>query len=88
MVAKKTVAAKKTAAATKKQGTAKPRKAAATTRTAKKTSPRQQKELTPGARYECGVCGLVMSVDEACGCADFCDVICCGEQMQPAPQRR
>jgi hypothetical protein len=51
---------------------------------ARKTSPRKQKELKGGARYECGVCGLAVTVDEVCGCVDFCDIICCGEQMQPA----
>lgn len=75
---------KKTAAAAKKQAATKSKRATKTRRTAKKTTPQQQKELAPGARYECGVCGLVMSVDETCGCADFCDVICCGEQMKPA----
>ncbi|MFC1862307.1 hypothetical protein ACFLT4_01030 [Chloroflexota bacterium] len=28
--------------------------------------------------YVCGVCGLAITVDEACGCVDFCDIICCG----------
>ena len=55
-----------------------------TKKTVKKNSPKKQKELKAGARYECGVCGLGMTVDTACGCSDFCDVICCGEQMKPA----
>ena len=50
---------------------------------AKKSSPRKQKELDIGSQFACDVCGLVVSVDEVCGCADFCDIICCGEQMQP-----
>lgn len=34
------------------------------------------------AGYACGVCGLVVTVDETCGCVDACDIICCGEQMK------
>ena len=65
---------------------AKARKASVSTRTkkaAKKNSPKKQKELKAGARYECDVCGLAMTVENSCGCSDFCDVICCGEQMKP-----
>jgi len=36
-----------------------------------------------GARYECTVCGLVVTVDSMCGCVDTCDIICCGEAMKP-----
>ena len=50
----------------------------------KKASPKKQKELKSGSRYQCGVCGLAVTVDEVCGCADFCDIICCGEQMKPS----
>ncbi|MBF0558461.1 MAG: hypothetical protein HQL08_06735 [Nitrospirae bacterium] len=52
--------------------------------TVKKSSPKMQKALKSGARYVCNVCGLAMKVDKACGCEDFCDIICCGEQMKPA----
>lgn len=30
----------------------------------------------------CSECGLILSVDEVCGCVDYCDVICCGKQMK------
>ncbi|MBI4335357.1 MAG: hypothetical protein HY589_01735 [Candidatus Omnitrophica bacterium] len=33
-------------------------------------------------RYSCKVCGLVVSVDNICGCVDACDIICCGEEMK------
>ncbi len=33
--------------------------------------------------YACGVCGLELTVNEVCGCVEFCDIICCGEQMKP-----
>jgi rubrerythrin len=50
----------------------------------KKTSPKKQQELKQGSGYACGVCGLAITVDEVCGCVDYCDIICCGEQMKPA----
>ncbi len=36
-----------------------------------------------GTRYVCGECGLVVSVNEPCGCVDTCDLYCCGEPMKP-----
>jgi hypothetical protein len=41
-----------------------------------------KKKMTKGASYTCEVCGLVMSVDEVCGCVDVCDIICCGKPMK------
>ena len=52
--------------------------------TDKRSSPQKQKDLKIGSRYGCNVCGLSVTVDEVCGCVDFCDIICCGEQMKPA----
>jgi hypothetical protein len=34
-----------------------------------------------GAKYECGECGLVVVVDEPCGCAT-CELICCEIPMK------
>ncbi|MCM8801286.1 MAG: hypothetical protein NC912_04680 [Candidatus Omnitrophica bacterium] len=34
------------------------------------------------SKYVCEVCGLIVSVDETCGCVDTCDIICCGQQMK------
>lgn len=42
-----------------------------------------KKAVKKGDRYECGICGIAVTVDEACGCVDTCDIICCGEQMKP-----
>ncbi len=42
------------------------------------------KKLKINASLNCQVCGLIVTVDEACGCVDVCDVICCGEQMKQA----
>jgi len=35
-----------------------------------------------GDAYVCGVCGLVVTVDEVCGCVDACDIICCEKPMK------
>ncbi len=40
------------------------------------------KKVSRGDRYSCEVCGLIVSVDEACGCVDTCDIICCGKEMK------
>jgi hypothetical protein len=42
-----------------------------------------KKGLKKGDVYKCGVCGLAVTVDEVCGCEDFCDIICCEKQMKP-----
>ena len=36
-----------------------------------------------GSRYSCQACGLVVTVDNICGCVDECDIICCGTGMKP-----
>lgn len=66
----------------KKVSTSKIIKVSKTKKAVKIASPKKQKELKSGSRYQCGVCGLAVTVDEVCGCADFCDIICCGEQMK------
>ena len=35
-----------------------------------------------GDKYECSTCGVVMVVEDPCGCSE-CDVICCGAPMKP-----
>lgn len=42
-----------------------------------------KKNVAKGDSYSCGVCGIVVTVDEACGCAEVCDIVCCGEPMKP-----
>ena len=34
-----------------------------------------------GTKYECGECGIVVVVDDPCGC-EACDLICCGVPMK------
>jgi hypothetical protein len=45
----------------------------------KKTS---NKGIKEGDAYKCGVCGLAVTIDETCGCADVCDIICCEKPMR------
>ncbi|MFH0838596.1 MAG: desulfoferrodoxin [Candidatus Omnitrophota bacterium] len=33
-------------------------------------------------KYICKVCGLIVSVDNVCGCVEECDIICCNEPMK------
>jgi hypothetical protein len=49
-----------------------------------------RKTVTKGKRkkgggYVCGVCGLSVTVDEACGCAEAHPIICC---MKPMKKKR
>ena len=34
-----------------------------------------------GGTYTCGVCGLVLSVDESAGGVDAAETVCCGKKM-------
>lgn len=50
----------------------------------KKVTPKGSKKgVKKGEAYQCGVCGLVVTVDEVCGCVDACDIICCEKPMKP-----
>lgn len=40
------------------------------------------KKAVRGDKYSCQVCGMVVTVDEVCGCMDVCDILCCGKQME------
>ena len=35
-----------------------------------------------GERYKCEQCGLIVLVEDACGC-QTCDLICCSAPMKP-----
>jgi len=58
------------------------KKATAARPAAVKKAPAAVKKPAKGAQYACAVCGLVISVDETCGCVETCDIICCGEPMK------
>jgi hypothetical protein len=49
----------------------------------KKALPKKQKDLKAGNQYECGVCGLAVTVEKG---ANYCDITCCGERMKPSRQ--
>jgi hypothetical protein len=48
-----------------------------------KKSITKEKTMKKGSKFACRTCGLVVSVDEVCGCVEACDIVCCGEQMKP-----
>ena len=48
----------------------------------KKTAKSRAKK---GAGYVCGVCGLSVTIDEGCGCAEAHPLICC---MKPMKKKR
>ncbi len=48
----------------------------------KKKAP-AKKRVSKGDAYECGVCGVAIVVDDACGCdAEYHEFICCGKPMK------
>lgn len=66
------------------------KKAVAKKTTTKKTTSKKpaakiikkKKAFTKGDKYVCNVCGLVISVDKACGCVESCEIICCDKPMK------
>jgi hypothetical protein len=40
-----------------------------------------KKGVKKGEAYKCSVCGLAVTIDEVCGCADVCDIVCCEKPM-------
>ena len=54
----------------------------ATKKAVKKVAKTPKKRVKRGDAYKCGVCGLVVTVDETCGCVDTCDLICCETPMK------
>ena len=81
MAAKKP-AAKKPAA--KKPAAKKPAAKAPVKPAAKAAAkPAAKKPVVPkGSKYTCSVCGMVVSVDTACGCVEACDLVCCSKPMK------
>ena len=39
-----------------------------------------------GEKYKCEECGLVVLVDEDCGCA-VCDIVCCDVPMKKVSKK-
>lgn len=40
------------------------------------------KKTQKGAKYACRVCGLVVTVNETCGCSEAHELICCDKVMK------
>ena len=40
-----------------------------------------------GERYQCEDCGLVILVEDPCGC-ESCEIVCCGEPMKPVGEKQ
>jgi 3-oxoacyl-ACP reductase-like protein len=57
--------------------------AAKTAKAASKTTKAKKAKVAKGEKLYCEACGLVVSIDETCGCVEACDIICCGQNMQP-----
>ena len=47
-----------------------------------KKNTKKSNKTKKGSRYICNACGLVLTVDEICGCVEACDIICCGKEME------
>jgi hypothetical protein len=45
-----------------------------------KTASRAKKQKK-GDRFVCDDCGFLLFVEEPCGCADDCNLVCCDTQM-------
>lgn len=45
-------------------------------------------KVKKGNAYECGVCGVRVVVDEACGCAEEHVFLCCDKPMKKAAAKK
>jgi hypothetical protein len=41
-----------------------------------------------GEKYECEECGLVVVVEDPCGCPDECQIVCCSQPMKPVKEAK
>ncbi len=62
------------------------KKAVAKRASAKKVATRGRTKV--GDSYVCGICGLAVTVDEDCGCAEASDIIFCSEPMKKKRTRK
>ncbi len=56
------------------------KKAAPKKAMARRAAPKRKNAV--GDAYQCDVCGLAVTVDEACGCGETHEIICCSEPMK------
>ena len=47
-----------------------------------KKSHSKNDKTNKGAGHKCSVCGISLEVDEACGCMNVNDIVCCGMPMK------
>jgi hypothetical protein len=52
------------------------------TKTRTRKSAKRKVTSSKKDKLACRECGLVLTVDEMCGCADLSGVVCCGEPMK------
>ena len=53
-----------------------------------KTKTKKKTTIKKGDKYKCGVCGLVVKVDDTCGCVDMCDIVCCDTHMKKVRKKK
>jgi hypothetical protein len=51
-------------------------------KTAVKSTSKKAAGVKKGSKYSCGVCGLAVTVDTACGCVEAAHLICCDMPMK------
>jgi hypothetical protein len=39
--------------------------------------------MKKGDVLQCAECGLTVTVNKGCDCTGTCDILCCGEEMEP-----
>ncbi len=59
-----------------------------TKKPAEKKSPAKAANARKGDSYSCQSCGLVVSVDEDCGCVEACEIMCCDMPMKRTRKSR
>ena len=57
-------------------------KKTAVKKTAVKATAKKTAGMKKGSKYSCVVCGLAVTVDTACGCAESTHLICCEKPMR------
>ncbi len=55
---------------------------------AKAKKPAAKRKSKVGDMLQCSVCGMAVTIDEDCGCAEVHDIICCGTPMEKKGSRR
>ncbi len=71
-----------TAKTKSKTAARKPKVKTASKKTAAKKVAKKTSGMKEGSRYFCSVCGLAVTVDTACGCAETTHLICCEKPMK------